>query len=91
MVQEGECVCLGQLISHLYHSLQFPGIVRWGMLRTMTSVMVLGSRPHCIWLGGEGWVEAQAAIIVQGWIHPFRYDNIENHLCNQHYGQWALH
>jgi len=28
---------------------------------------------------------------VQGWSHPFHYDNIENHLRNQHSGQWALY
>jgi hypothetical protein len=27
VVQEGACVCLGQLISHLYRYLQCPGIV----------------------------------------------------------------
>jgi hypothetical protein len=33
----------------------------------------------------------KAATIVEGWSHPFRYDNIEDHLRNQHYGQWALY
>jgi hypothetical protein len=41
VVQEGACVCLGQSISHLYHSLQCTGTVSQGMSRTMTSVMVL--------------------------------------------------
>ncbi|CAK9219037.1 unnamed protein product [Sphagnum troendelagicum] len=33
----------------------------------------------------------KATNIVQGWNHPFCYDNIENHLRNQHFGQWALY
>jgi hypothetical protein len=44
VVQEGACVCLGQSISHLCHSLQGSRIIRRGMLRTMTSVMVLRLR-----------------------------------------------
>ncbi|KAH9562545.1 hypothetical protein CY35_05G077800 [Sphagnum magellanicum] len=35
--------------------------------------------------------KCKAATTVQGWSHPFRYDNIENHLRNQHSGQWALY
>ena len=33
----------------------------------------------------------KAATIDQGWSHPFRYSNIENHLRNQHSSQWALY
>jgi hypothetical protein len=44
VVQEGARVCLGKLISHLYHSLQCSGNVRRGMLRTMMFVMVLRLR-----------------------------------------------
>ena len=44
VVQEGACLCLGQSISHLYHSLQCLRIIRRGMLRTMMSVMVLRLR-----------------------------------------------
>ena len=33
----------------------------------------------------------KVAITVQGWSHPFRYDDIENHLHNQHSGEWALY
>jgi hypothetical protein len=47
----------------------------------------------CIAFGREEKVgsKRKAATIVQGWSHPFRYDNIENHLHNQHSGQWALY
>ncbi len=47
----------------------------------------------CIAFGQEEKVglKRKAATIVQGWSHPFRYDNIENHLRNQHSGQWALY
>ncbi|KAH9560589.1 hypothetical protein CY35_06G113300 [Sphagnum magellanicum] len=47
----------------------------------------------CIAFGREEKVgsKCKAATTVQGWSHPFRYDNIENHLCNQHSGQWALY
>jgi hypothetical protein len=33
----------------------------------------------------------KAVTTVQGWSHPFCYNNIENHFCNQHSGQWALY
>ncbi|CAK9216363.1 unnamed protein product [Sphagnum troendelagicum] len=36
-------------------------------------------------------LKRKAMTTVQGWSHPFRYDNIENHLRNQHFGQWALY
>jgi hypothetical protein len=47
----------------------------------------------CIAFGREEKVgsKRKAATTVQGWNHPFRYDNIENHLRNQHSGQWALY
>jgi hypothetical protein len=48
---------------------------------------------NCIAFGQDEEVgsKRKAMTIVQGWRHPFRYDNIENHLRNQHYGQWALY
>ena len=47
----------------------------------------------CIAFGREGKVGSKhkAATTVQGWSHPFCYDNIENHLHNQHSDQWALY
>ena len=38
----------------------------------------------CIAFGWEGKVgsKCKAATTVQGWSHPFHYDNIENHLRN---------
>jgi hypothetical protein len=47
----------------------------------------------CIAFGQKEKVGSKHKVvtIVQGWSHPFRYDNIENHLCNQHFGQWALY
>ncbi|CAK9198980.1 unnamed protein product [Sphagnum troendelagicum] len=47
----------------------------------------------CIAFGREEKVglKRKTATIVQRWSHPFRYDNIENHLCNQHSGQWVLY
>ncbi len=47
----------------------------------------------CIAFGREEKVGSKwkAATTVQGWSHPFRYDNIENHLHNQHSSQWALY
>ncbi len=47
----------------------------------------------CIAFGREEKVgsKRKAATTVQGWSHPFRSDNIENHLHNQHFGQWALY
>jgi hypothetical protein len=47
----------------------------------------------CIAFGRKEKVgsKRKATTTVQGWNHPFRYDNIENHLHNQHFGQWALY
>jgi hypothetical protein len=47
----------------------------------------------CIAFGREEKVgsKRKAANPVQGRSHPFRYNNIENHLCNRHFGQWALY
>ncbi|CAK9260254.1 unnamed protein product [Sphagnum jensenii] len=47
----------------------------------------------CIAFGREEKVGSKhkVATTVQGWSHPFRYDNIENHLRNQHFGQWVLY
>jgi hypothetical protein len=45
----------------------------------------------CIAFGREEKVGAkrQASIAVQGWMRPFRYDNIENHVSNQHPTKWG--
>ncbi len=47
----------------------------------------------CIAFGREEKVglKCKATTTVQGWSHSFRYDNFENHLRNQHSGQWALY
>ena len=47
----------------------------------------------CIAFGQEEKVGSQrkAATIVQGWRHPFHYNDNENHLRNQHSGEWALY
>ncbi len=47
----------------------------------------------CIAFGREEKVgsKRKVATTVQGWSHPFHYDNIENHLHNQHSDQWALY
>ena len=47
----------------------------------------------CIAFGWEEKVgsKRKAVNTVQVWSHPFRYNNIENHLCNQHSSQWALY
>jgi hypothetical protein len=45
----------------------------------------------CIAFGQEEKVEAQGCDYCSRWNHPFHYDNIENHLHNQHFGQWALY
>jgi len=62
--------------------------------RDPKSSKVTGLQCHfCIAFGREEKVgsKRKVATIVQGWSHPFRYDNIENHLHNQHSGQWALY
>ena len=48
---------------------------------------------NCIAFGPEEKVgsNCKAATTVQGWSHPFLYNNIENRLRNQHSGQWALY
>jgi hypothetical protein len=45
----------------------------------------------CIAFGREEKVSAkrQASTIVQGWMRPFRYDNIESHVNGQHPTKWA--
>jgi hypothetical protein len=47
----------------------------------------------CIAFGWEEKVgsKRKAMTTIQGWSHPFHYDNIENHLRNQHSSQWALY
>ncbi len=58
------------------------------------SSKVTGLQCHfCIAFGWEEKVgsKCKAATTIQGWSHPFHYDNIENHLHNQHSGQWALY
>ena len=44
----------------------------------------------CIAFGREEKVGSKRKVN-QEWSHPFRYDNIENHLRNQHSRQWALY
>jgi hypothetical protein len=49
---------------------------------------------NCIALVGRRRLGRSARLqllLKDGVIHPFRYDNIEHHLCNQHSGQWALY
>jgi hypothetical protein len=71
--------------------------VRYGLKvahRDPKSSKVIGLQCRfCIAFGREEKVgsKRKAATTVQGWNHPFRYDNIENHLCNQHSGQWVLY
>jgi hypothetical protein len=45
----------------------------------------------CIAFGREEKVGAkrQASTVVQGWMCPFRYDNIESHVSSQHPTKWA--
>jgi hypothetical protein len=45
----------------------------------------------CITYGREGKVGAkcQASTVVQGWMRPFRYDNIESHVNGQHPTKWV--
>ena len=47
----------------------------------------------CIAFGREEKVglRSKVATTVQGWSHPFHYDDIENHLRNQHSSEWALY
>jgi hypothetical protein len=47
----------------------------------------------CIAFGREEKVgsKCKATTTVQGWSHPFHYDNIENRFRNQHSGQWPLY
>ncbi len=71
--------------------------VRYGLKvahRDPKSSKVIGLQCRfCIAFGREEKVgsKRKAATTVQGWNHPFRYDNIENHLCNQYSGQWVLY
>jgi hypothetical protein len=71
--------------------------VRYGLKvahRDPKSSKVIGLQCRfCIAFGREEKVgsKRKAATTVQGWSHPFCYDNIENHLCNQHSGQWVLY
>jgi hypothetical protein len=45
----------------------------------------------CIAFGRDEKVGAkrQASTVVQGWMRPFRYDNIESHVSGQHPTKWA--
>jgi hypothetical protein len=45
----------------------------------------------CIAFGCKEKVGAkrQALTVVQGWMRPFRYDNIESHVSGQHPTKWA--
>ncbi len=71
--------------------------VRYGLKvahRDPKSSKVIGLQCRfCMAFGREEKVgsKRKAATTIQGWSHPFRYDNIENHLHNQHSGQWAVY
>ncbi len=70
--------------------------VRYGLKvahRDPKSSKVIGLQCRfCIAFGREKvGSKRKTATIVQGWSHPFRYDNIENHFRNQHSGQWAVY
>ncbi len=106
MVQEGARVCLGKSISHVSISAMFgkrsSGYVKDNDVRYGLKVAYCDPKSskvtglQCRFCIAFGWEEkvgskCKAATIVQGWSHPFRYDNIENHLRNQHFGQWALY
>ncbi len=86
-MQEGARVCFGKSISHLYHSVK-DNDVRYGLKvahRDPKSSKVIGLQCRfCIAFGREEKVgsKRKVATTVQGWSHPFRYDNIENHLRN---------
>jgi hypothetical protein len=45
----------------------------------------------CIAFGRKEKVGAkrQASTTIQGWMHPFRYDNIESHVSGQHPTKWV--
>ncbi len=71
--------------------------IRYGLKvahRDPKSSKVIGLQCRfCIAFGREEKVgsKRKATTTVQGWSHPFRYDNIENHLRNQHSSQWAVY
>jgi hypothetical protein len=55
---------------------------------TPKSSKVTGLRCHdCIAFGRE----EKVVTTVHGWSHPFQYDNIENHLRNQHSHHWGIY
>ena len=64
-----------------------------GAHRDPKSLKVTGLQCRgCIAFGREKvGSKRKATNNVQGWSHPFRYDNIESHLRNQYFGQWALY
>jgi len=103
---EGACVCFGKSISLVSLSAMSgkrssgyvkDNDVRYGLKvvhRDPKSSKVIGLQCcFCIAFGREEKIglKRKAATTVQGWSHPFRYDNIENHLRNQHSGQWAVY
>jgi hypothetical protein len=56
------------------------------------TLKVLGPQCRfCIAFGREEKVgsKRKPTTTVQGWLTPFRYDNIENHMRTQHPIQWA--
>jgi hypothetical protein len=71
--------------------------VRYGMKvahRGPKSLKVTNLQCHgCIAFDREEKVGSKHKVttIVQGWSHPFRFDNIESHLHNQQSSQWALY
>jgi hypothetical protein len=53
---------------------------------------VIGLQCHfCIAFGRKEkvCVKRHALTAIQGWMHPFRYDNIESHISGQHPTKWA--
>jgi len=64
--------------------------VRYGLkvaYRDPKSSKVTNLQYHfCIAFGREEKVglKHKATTTIQGWSHPFRYDNVENHFRNQH-------
>ena len=106
VVQERACVCLEQYLTLVLlstmsrnHSSGYfkDNDVHYGLKvahRDPKSSKVTGLQCRsCIAFGREEKIGSKhkAATTVQGWSHPFHYDNIENHLHNQHSGQWALY
>ncbi|OAE33006.1 hypothetical protein AXG93_1913s1070 [Marchantia polymorpha subsp. ruderalis] len=62
--------------------------------RDTKSAKVIGVQCRfCITFGREEKADAKRKVAssVQAWQSPFRYDNIEHHLCTQHTKQWDVY